>query len=70
MNYDEEAMQADIEKYGLYTYEDFKGLMTEDLFNALPWKYFKIAVGKGMMTWDDILYTIDWIYTAGQIDLG
>ncbi len=69
MKYDEEAMQADIEKYGLYTYEDFKDLMTEDLFNALPWKYFKIAVGKGMMTWEDILYTIEWIYTTGQIQL-
>ncbi len=69
MKFNEEAMQADIEKYGLYTYEDFKDLMTEDLFNALPWKYFKIAVGKGMMTWDDILYTIEWIYTTGQIQL-
>ena len=69
MKFNEAAMQEDIEKYGLYTYEDFKDLMTEDLFNALPWKYFKIAVGKGMMTWDEILYTIDWIYTTGQIQL-
>ena len=69
MKYDEEAMRADIETYGVYTYEDFKDLMTEDLFNALPWKYLKVAVGKGNITWDEILYTIEWIYTTGQIQL-
>lgn len=69
MKYDEEQMQADIEQYGLYTYEDFKDLMTEDLFNALPWKYFKVGVGKGQLTWKDIIYTIEWIYTTGQIQL-
>lgn len=58
MKVDEEKMQADIEKYGLYTYEDFKEYIPEEVFNALPFKYFKISVGKGLMTWEDIIATI------------
>lgn len=69
MKINSEAMQADIEQFDLYTYEDFKGLMDETVFNALPWKYLKVAVGKGQITWEEILYTIDWIYTQGQIQL-
>ena len=59
MMYDKEAMAADIEKYGLFTYEDFKGIISEEIFEAFNCKYFKVAMGKGMLTWDDIYHLID-----------
>ena len=31
MKYDAEMMQADIETYGLYTYEDFKDYIPEEI---------------------------------------
>ncbi len=68
MKYNEDAMQSDIEKYGLYTYEDFIGVLSEEAFYAGPWKYFKVAVGKGQLTWEDILNVIDWLYNSGELD--
>ena len=65
MKYDEEQMQADIEKYGVYTYEDFKDLLTEEQFNALPFKYLKVSVGKGLITWDGILAIIEYLLSNG-----
>ena len=47
-------VQEDIEKYGLYTYEDFADYISEDVFNMLSFKYYKVAVGKGLMTEEDI----------------
>lgn len=55
MQYDEAAMAADIEEYGLFTYEDFDGLIPEAAFEAFNGKYLKIAIGKGLLTWDDIV---------------
>ena len=54
MTYDFEAMQRDIETYGLYTYDDFKDIISEDAFEAFNGAYLKVAVGKGIVTWDDI----------------
>ena len=59
MRYDEEKMQADIEKYGLYTYEDFDHVLTYEQFVAFNVQYFKIAVGKGEYTYEGILALID-----------
>ncbi len=59
MKYDEAKMQADIAKYGLYTYADFAAFMTEEQFEALGLSTWKVAVGKGFITWDDILYLIE-----------
>lgn len=57
--YDTEAVQKDIETYGLYTYADFEGLISEEAFELYNAKYLKIAVEKGYITWDDILDLID-----------
>ena len=59
MKFDEEKMQADIEKYGLYTYEDFDHVLTYEQFVAFNVQYFKIAVGKGNYTYEGILALID-----------
>lgn len=58
MKYDQEKMQADIEKYGLYTYDDFKGLVTYEQFVAFGFENFKVSVGKGYITWDEILFLL------------
>ena len=57
--YDIGSVAGDIEFYGLYTYADFDGLISEDAFELYNAKYLKIAVGKGYITWDDILALID-----------
>ena len=58
MKYDEAKMQADIAKYGLYTYEEFAQYMTYEQFAALGIANFKVAVGKGAFQYEDILYLI------------
>ncbi len=57
--FDKEMMQSDIEKYGLYTYEDFADYLTYEQFVAFNVQYFKIAVGKGNYTYEGILALID-----------
>lgn len=59
MMYDREAMEADIAEYGLFTYEDFEGLISEEVFEAFNGKYLKVAIGKGILTWDDIFYLVE-----------
>ena len=58
MTFDEEKMQADIETYGLYTYEDFADYVTYDEFVAFDGGYLKILVGKGLITFEDILNSL------------
>ena len=55
----------DIETYGLYTYADFEGLIEEEAFELYNAAYLKIAVGKGYITWDDILDLIDIYFNVG-----
>ena len=59
MIFDEDQMKADIEKYGLYTYEDFAEYLTYEQFVGFNVQYFKIAVGKGNYTYEGILALID-----------
>lgn len=54
-SYDKQKMIMDIEKYGLYTYEDFKDYATKEEFDAFNAKYFKVAVGKGYITYEDVI---------------
>ena len=65
LTYDMESVQSDIETYGLYTYADFEGLISEEAFELYNAQYLKIAVGKGYITWDDILELIDIYFDAG-----
>ena len=55
MKYDEVKMQEDIEKYGLFTYEDYipYGVYPE-LYDYFPSPYFKVSIGKGMITIEHI----------------
>ena len=57
--YDAEKMQADIEEYGLFTYEDFEEFLPYEFYLAFPASYLKVSIGKGLMTFDDIYLYID-----------
>lgn len=59
MKYDEEAMAADIERYGLYTYEDWSDYITYEQFLAYNVQYLKVSVGKGLITEEGIIALID-----------
>lgn len=59
MKYDEAKMQADIETYGQYTYEEFKDYCTYEQFMGFAFANWKVAVGKGYLKWENIIYLID-----------
>lgn len=67
LKYDEEKMQADIEKYGLFTYEDFSEYFSYEAFIASPAVYLKIAIGKGLITFDEILLIIEYLLQGNYI---
>lgn len=54
LKYDEAKKQADIEKYGLLTYEDYKDLLPYELYEVLPCQYMSVSIGKGLITWDKV----------------
>ena len=69
LKYDEEQMQKDIEEYGLYTYEDFAEYVSEDVYNMFPAQYFKVAVGKGHITYEGILALVEeYLVKHGYVD--
>ena len=51
-------MQADIEKYGLYTYEEFAEYVTYEQFMAFNGPYLKVLVGRGVVTYEQIIELI------------
>ena len=57
--YDEEKMCADIEKYGLFSYEEWKDYVSYEEFVALNGQYLSIAIGKGYLTYEDIFILIN-----------
>lgn len=58
---DEEQYLADIEMYGLFTYEEFAALylVPEEIFDAFGGQYLKVAMGKGLLTEDMISILIN-----------
>ena len=55
LKFNEKAMAEDIEKYGLYTYEDWSDLIPYEVFEGFNFKYFKVAIGKGLATYETYL---------------
>ncbi len=55
MKYDSEIMSRDIENHGLFTYKDFENIIPEYAYDAFNGQYLKVAIGKGLITWDDII---------------
>ncbi len=54
MSYDAEKMAQDIETYGLFTYEDFEGIIPEEVYEAFNGAWLKVAMGKGIIDWATI----------------
>lgn len=63
-NFDISKMQSDIEKYGLYNYSDFDDRISYKIFIDYGFKYFKVSIGKGYMTYNTVLYYIDWLHSC------
>lgn len=59
MQYDREQMEQDIQTYGLYPYERFADYMTEEQYESFHYALFSIAVGKGILTWEDVVAMIE-----------
>ena len=68
LKYNEEAMQRDIEKYGLYTYDDFKDYISYEAYLSSPSVYLKVAVGKEMITYEQIIDVINYLLEGSLID--
>lgn len=56
MAYDAQKKAQDTETYGMFTYADFADLIPEEAFYAFNGAYLKVAIEKGMLTWEDIQY--------------
>ena len=56
---DKELMEQDIEKYGLYTYEDFEEYIPYEIYSLFPAPYLKVSVEKGIVTFEEIIGYID-----------
>lgn len=59
LRYDTEKLMADVEEYGLYDYSVFSDYITYEQYEAFNGQYLKIAVEKGIMSFDDIVELID-----------
>lgn len=59
--FDANNMKKDIDKYGLYEYSDFEDLITEKIFIDYGFKYFKVSIGKKLMTYDTLIFYIRWL---------
>ena len=59
LRYDQKQLAEDVEKYGLYTYDDFADYVTYEQFVKFNGAYLKIPVEKGLFTFDYILELIE-----------
>ena len=59
MAYDQVKMAEDIAQYGLFTYSDYEGIIPEMAYEAFNGAWLKVAIGKGLLTWEDICYLAD-----------
>ena len=60
MKIDQNAFLSDIAEYGLFTYEEFTEIIEvpEIMFDAFQAKYFKVAIGKGQITVEELVSLI------------
>ena len=51
-----ELFYADIQNYGLFTYEEFSSFIDipEEIFNAFNGQYLKVAIGKHLITIEEL----------------
>ena len=49
-----EKMKSDINKYGLFSYNEWKDYVTEEQFNAFNGSILKVAIGKGLISMEEL----------------
>ena len=54
-----EKMNEDIEKYGLFTYDEWDEYLSYEQFIAFNVKYLKVSIGKGLVTKEEIIRYIE-----------
>lgn len=59
LKYDEDKMKADIDKYGLVSYEEYNGMISKEAYDAFGAAYRKVAIGKGLIDKERIQYLIN-----------
>jgi hypothetical protein len=59
--FNEEQMQADIEKYGLMEYEEVKEYLPYEWYVDMNIKYMKVVIGKGLLTWEDYVKIFEYM---------
>lgn len=52
LQFDQKKKQADIKKYGLLSYSDFKDFFPKQIYDLLPCQYLGISIEKGLLTWE------------------
>lgn len=57
--YDAAKMAADIEQYGLFSYDEWSDYATAEQFAAFNGAYLKVAIGKGLVTVNEIMGYIE-----------
>ena len=57
--YDKEKMKYDINKYGLFKYDDLSEYLSEREFEVYNAKYLKVSIGKGLLTFNRLLSYIN-----------
>ena len=60
---DSKKVARDVEKYGLYTHEEWAEHVTKEDFDTFNGAYFKIAIEKGLLTMEELFALIGFIQT-------
>ena len=61
LKFKQESIDYYVDLYGLYTYEEWSEYFTPEQFYALNGQYYKILVGRGYLTEEDIYTLIEGI---------
>ncbi len=67
MSFDLEQMNADILKYGVYGYDDFADLLPQEVWDKVPLGIMKVAVGKGLISYEEVRQIVIYIYENGYL---
>ena len=59
LKFDEDLMKEDLEKYGILEYDVLSEYVPYEMYYAFNAKYFNVAIGKGYITFDEILGYIE-----------
>jgi len=70
MKYNAKSKADDIEKYGLFTYDEFIKIIyiSKEAFNVSPAIYLKVSLGKGLITEEQIKEGIEFLLSNDLIE--